>query len=118
MEYYTRKDISKLTGFTPQSVNLYAKMMVTPDIANPKGKGTKRKYSKSNLREFFVIKYLKKCGQTLKQIMQVIKIMKEHDHVDALISIPVECGSIRVVYDVKKILIGAEDIARNRGYGW
>ena len=51
--------------------------LVTPDIDNPKGRGTNRDYSEANLVEFRIIEHLKECGQSLDMIALVMPFFLE-----------------------------------------
>ena len=70
---FTKKEVAELTGLAPSTVNFYTeKIIITPDIDNPKGRGKTRLYSRENLVEFLIVKYLKSCGLGLEIIKKIM----------------------------------------------
>lgn len=77
MKEFTQKEVAKLLKIKPQTVAFYANQeIIIPDIDNPKGRGTTRKYSRGNLFEILLVKKLSECGLSLKKIKRVIDIVK------------------------------------------
>jgi DNA-binding transcriptional MerR regulator len=68
---WTKKQAAEVLGITPRTIHYYTdEGLVTPEIANPRGKGTTRRYSAENLLEILVIRELVQFGITLSRIKQ------------------------------------------------
>ena len=81
----TRKQVAELLDIPAQTIAFYAnKKMVIPEIANPKGRGTTRKYSKKNLVEFILIKLLGGLGVHLTEVGIILAALRDSDSGDAL----------------------------------
>lgn len=67
----------------PTAVQLYTdKSLVTPDVANPSGRGTTRRYSERNLMELLVIRELGRKGVTLARLKIIAHILRERLRVE------------------------------------
>lgn len=70
---YTRKEVAARIGISDRTVWFYTeKGLVVPEIDNPHGRGTTRKYSTKNILEILVIREFAKHGldlETIKHIM-------------------------------------------------
>jgi DNA-binding transcriptional MerR regulator len=85
MTVFTKKDMAKITGLTPRAINLYTEMgLIEPEIDNPKGRGTTRKYSKKNVVQVLLIKCLTKCYIPLDKIKTIIEIIEERGDMQKL----------------------------------
>ena len=74
---WTKKEAAEAIGITPRTIHYYTdEGLITPEIANPKGKGTTRKYSAKNLLEILVIRELVKLGLNLSRIKQAMNAVK------------------------------------------
>ena len=72
MTSFIKKDIMEILGLNRATVELYTeKELVIPEVENPTGRGTKRRYSARNLIEFAVIRELVAAGVPHKQIKRV-----------------------------------------------
>ena len=61
-----------------QTVGFYAnKGLIVPSVSNPKGRGTTRLYSKTNLLEFLLLKELGKHGLMHERIENIISKLKQ-----------------------------------------
>jgi len=70
---FTNKEAAEALGMKQATIAFYTnKGFVTPEIANPKGRGTTRRYSKYNLFEFLLIKELARHGLNLERIKTVL----------------------------------------------
>jgi DNA-binding transcriptional MerR regulator len=75
---YTLKEVAALTEIKPQTIAFYANEgLVVPDVDNPKGKGTTRRFSKVDMVEILLIRELAKHGVSLSIIKLVIKGINE-----------------------------------------
>jgi len=77
MEGYNRKKVAELLEITPQTVAFYANSgLIKPEVSNPKGRGTRRKYSKGNLLEFLVLRELSSHNIPLRMCKKLMRSMK------------------------------------------
>ena len=75
---FTKKNVAaNIAGLTERTVHYYTdKGLVIPDIDNPEGRGTTRKYSAENHVDFVLIRSLVNYGlnlETIKRIMNHIR---------------------------------------------
>ena len=78
--YFTKKQVSESLGISLRTVQYYTdEGLLIPEIANPSGRGTSRKYSKKNLAEFLIIKELAKYGLSLWQIKGIMEKARSSD---------------------------------------
>jgi len=101
---FIKKEAAKVLDITPRTIQFYTDDgLIIPEIANPTGRGTTRKYSKRNLIELLLIRELAKNGLSLEKIKNVMtelrtkydndflnpegawEKMKERDHIKLLI---------------------------------
>ena len=81
MKSYQQKDVARILDVNPKTVSFYVDQgFVTPEIDNPKGKGTKRKYSKLNLFDFAIIKLLSEKGVSLRLTPTILKSINGQLH--------------------------------------
>ena len=72
MKQFIKKDIQKILGLRRGTIEFYyQKGLVEPEIDDPTGRGTRRRYSARNLVEFAVIRELVASGTPIKKIKQV-----------------------------------------------
>ncbi|MFC1788862.1 MerR family transcriptional regulator [Thermodesulfobacteriota bacterium] len=70
---FTNKQIAEALGMKPSTVAYYTnKGFVEPEIENPEGRGTTRRYSRRNLVEFLLILELQRHGMTLPKIREIL----------------------------------------------
>lgn len=82
---YTRKQVAKIIGRPARTIQFWTDQgLVIPEIDNPVGRGTKRKYSERNLKEFEAIKQFSAFGLSLKTIK--IVMAGNLDKLDLIIS--------------------------------
>jgi len=75
---FLRKEIAPLLGKTGRSIQHYTDLgIVTPDIFNPSGKGTKRLYSEKNAFELLLIQDVIKHGFKLSEVKPIIDAASE-----------------------------------------
>lgn len=77
---WTKKEVAEALGIKQSTIAYYADQgLITPAVANPKGKGTRRRYSKRNLLEILIIRELVQLGAKLAHIKQAMKLMNLDD---------------------------------------
>lgn len=70
---YTRKEVAAKIGISDRTVWFYTeKGLVIPEINNPSGRGTTRKYSAKNILEILVIRELVKYGFNLGTVKHIM----------------------------------------------
>ena len=73
-EGYTNKQVADLLKMKTGTVAYYTnKGFVEPEIKNPKGRGTTRRYSRKNLVEFMLILELQRHGMSLSKVMETLR---------------------------------------------
>ena len=67
---------------TPQHrlIHLVEKGAVVPDISNPQGRGTSRKFSARNLLEFAVALELRKATISVAAVAAVVQVLRSFEH--------------------------------------
>ena len=81
---YIKKEVTELLELKPSTIEVYVdKGLVTPEVDNPGGKGTRRRYSPGNLFEFLLIQKLVLYGLSLAKIKSVLEKLRTDDHLDA-----------------------------------
>lgn len=71
---FTKKQVAEAIGISLRTIQYYTdEGLLIPEIANPSGRGTSRKYSRKNLVEFLIIKELAKYGLSLGQIKGIME---------------------------------------------
>lgn len=77
MKEFLKQDVVRTLGIPSRTVQLYVDLgLIIPEIANPSGRGARRKFSRNNLFQFLLIKELQKKGLTLERIRQVLALNK------------------------------------------
>jgi len=70
---FTKKEAANVLGIKPRTIQYYTdEQILVPEMANPSGRGTTRKYSRKNLLEILLIKRLSQKGFTLAQITAIM----------------------------------------------
>lgn len=70
---WTKKQVANLIDIKPSTIQVYVdRGLVVPEVDNPTGKGTRRRYSKRNLLEFLLIKKLGRYGLSLARIERIL----------------------------------------------
>jgi DNA-binding transcriptional MerR regulator len=73
MKGFINKEVAKAIGINSSSVAYYTnKGFVIPEVADPKGRGTTRRYSRRNLVEFLLIGELQAHGMALPKIKEIL----------------------------------------------
>jgi len=73
MAEYSKHEVVQILGFTSRTVQFYTdEGLIIPDVANPKGHGARRKYSRKNLFEFVLVKELTLYGLRLEKIHEIM----------------------------------------------
>jgi DNA-binding transcriptional MerR regulator len=71
---FTKKQVAEAIGISLRTIQFYTdEGLLIPEIANPSGRGTSRKYSRKNLVEFLIIKELAKYGLSLGKIKAIME---------------------------------------------
>lgn len=74
---YINKEVADLLQMKTGTVAYYTNHgFVEPEIDNPKGRGTTRRYSRRNLVEFLLILELQKHGMSLPKIKEILEQAK------------------------------------------
>lgn len=74
----TNKEVAKLLGLKPALITHYAnKGYIKPELADPKGKGTTRRYSRRNLVEILLLRELSKQGLTIEKAVEAVRQARE-----------------------------------------
>jgi len=90
---FTNKQAAEALEMKPATVSYYTNHgYVTPDIANPKGRGTTRRYSIKNLTEILLTRTLVDCGISLNSVKSLLAHLKNDRVVSALGFDPLDCG--------------------------
>ena len=75
---FTKKQASEALGISARTVQFYTDQgLLVPEVANPSGRGTTRKYSRKNLVELLIIRELASYGLSLEKIKTVMKLAEE-----------------------------------------
>ena len=70
---YIRKEVAGHLSLKPSTIEVYVKRgLVIPEIDNPKGKGTRRRFSKRNILEILIVQRLVKIGFSLEQVKDIL----------------------------------------------
>jgi|GEM_PF-3622053 len=78
MDGYIRQEVTAETGLPARTIQFYTDQgLIVPDVENPVGRGTTRRYSQENIVELRIIEHLKRCGQSLKTIAVVMPYFRE-----------------------------------------
>jgi len=73
---WTKSEAASALGITPRTVGFWTdEGFLNPEIANPKGRGTTRRYSARNLVEMLVIKELGSFGFKLDFIRRIMNML-------------------------------------------
>jgi len=73
MKEFTKKHLEEILGLKRGAVDFYYREgLVHPEIDDPKGRGTRRRYSTKNLVEFAVIQKLVSEGIPIKRVKGVL----------------------------------------------
>lgn len=73
---WSKTEAANALGITPRTVHFYTDAgIVIPEKANPKGKGTTRKYSAKNLFEILISRELAQLGISLARIKEAIRFL-------------------------------------------
>lgn len=74
---FTKKEVAEVLGMKPNTIAFYTNEgLIIPEIANPVGRGTRRKYSKNNLVEILLLRTLTSHGISLGNIEYVINELR------------------------------------------
>lgn len=70
---FIRKEAAEILGVKPSLIQYYTDQgIITPGISAPVGRGTRRKYSKTNLLEILIVRRLVERGLSLKQAKNIL----------------------------------------------
>lgn len=77
---YTNKQAAEALDLKPATVSYYTNRgFVEPEVSNPKGKGTTRRYSRRNLVELLVIRRLVDGGVKLEAVERLLRFLGRPD---------------------------------------
>ena len=101
---FIRKNVADLIGMPARRIQFYTdERLVIPDVENPKGRGTTRRYSEFNMIEFLIIKELANGGISLEKIKGIMFTVRDllrreapHNH---LWDSETKTGGFLVIYD-------------------
>ena len=75
---FIRKELEALTRIPARTIQYYTdRQLLYPDIDAPTGRGTRRKYSRKNLFELFLIQQLSHNNIKLDVIRYIIKTLRK-----------------------------------------
>ncbi len=84
-EGYIRKQVADILNMKPSTIQAYTdRKIVIPQISNPTGRGTTRKYSKKNLMELLITRELANKGINLLKLKQIFEIILKRDYAEFL----------------------------------
>jgi len=70
---YIRKEVAEYLSIKPSTIEVYVKRgLLIPGVHNPKGKGTRRRFSKRNILEILIVQRLVKKGFSLEQVKDIL----------------------------------------------
>lgn len=77
---YIRKEVAEYLCIKPSTIEVYVKRgLVIPEVDNPKGKGTRRRFSKRNILEILIVQRLVKKGFSLEQVKDILYFFRIMD---------------------------------------
>lgn len=80
MQKYSNKDVAEKLNMKPSTIAYYTNRgFIQPDIADPKGKGTTRYYSKKNCVEILLINALTDAGIKLENVKSLLNFLYPYD---------------------------------------
>jgi DNA-binding transcriptional MerR regulator len=75
---FTKKQAAEALGISPRTIQFYTDQgLLIPEVANPSGRGTTRKYSRKNLVELLIIRELANYGLSLDKIKSIMTQAQE-----------------------------------------
>ena len=78
---YIRKEATEILNIKPSQIQYYTDIgIITPDISAPKGRGTRRIYSKRNLLEILIAKRMIEHGLSTRTVAAIFSTSRMHDH--------------------------------------
>jgi|GEM_PF-6502832 len=78
MRTFTSIDIEKITGLKSNTLHYYIQRgILTPDVREAQGRGTRREYSPKNLMQAFVLKFLMDLGLPRMAIREFFQSARE-----------------------------------------
>ena len=78
MKEFTKKHLEEILGLKRGAVDFYYREgLVRPEVDDPTGRGTRRRYSQKNLIEFAVIRELVSNGIPIRQIKQILELQEK-----------------------------------------
>ena len=78
MESFINKEVAEILKMKQGTVAYYTnKGFIKPDIDDPRGRGTTRRYSRRNLVEFLLIPELQKHGMALPKVKETLNQARE-----------------------------------------
>lgn len=77
-EGYSGKDAAEIVGITYRQLDYWARTdLIRPALADAKGSGSRRRYSKQNLVELRMIKTLLDAGQKLERVRSAFQYIRD-----------------------------------------
>jgi DNA-binding transcriptional MerR regulator len=101
---YSKKEVSELLGETRRTIQFWTdEGIVVPGVANPKGRGKTRLYSRKNLMDFLLVRKLTNCGlslMTISLMMAMSRMLPEQARYwDKQRNLPKEERHVLIIYD-------------------
>lgn len=79
MQEFTRKELEEILGIPARRIQFYTdEELLVPEVDNPKGRGTTRKYSRFNLLELLIVRELSDSGVQLVKLKEILGKLREH----------------------------------------
>jgi DNA-binding transcriptional MerR regulator len=78
MQEFTRKELEEILGIPARRIQFYTdEELLVPEVENPKGRGTTRRYSKFNLLELLIVRELSNSGVQLVKLKEILGKLRE-----------------------------------------
>jgi DNA-binding transcriptional MerR regulator len=75
---FTKKQAAEALGISSRTIQFHTDQgLLVPEVSNPKGRGTTRKYSRKNLVELLIIRELANYGLTLEKIKSIMRLAQK-----------------------------------------
>ena len=77
---YTNKQAAAALNLKPATISYYTNQgFIEPEVSNPKGRGTTRRYSRRNLVELLVVRRMVDAGVRLEAAEQLLRFLGRPD---------------------------------------
>ena len=78
MREFARNELEEILGIPARRIQFYTdEGLLIPEVDNPKGRGTTRRYSKFNLLELLIVRELSDSGVQLVKLKEILSKLRE-----------------------------------------